>query len=156
MTPVLVNPPEGRLVDLAELKDHLNIYHHDDDLKIDALEQAAVAYLEGWTGVLGRCIREQTWKISVSECGTFFLPFPDVTEVEGADWDQANRFVIVAKAGDVTFVCKMPDHVLPTIRIAVKLWVEIHFGALDPAQLAAAERTLNAIIEPLRCLGWRT
>lgn len=155
MNPIPVTAPSGPVVGLVDLKAHLNVWHEDDNLKIEALEQAAVAYLEGWTGVLGRCIREQKWKISVPERGTYFLPFPDVTEVEGAQWDQANRLVIVAAAGDVEFVCRMPGQTLPVIQTAVKIWVEMHFGGLTPAEVASADRTLNAIIGPLRCLGWR-
>lgn len=60
--PVLVTPPAVLPVSLDEAKAHLRIDHNDDDALITGLIGAAVAHLDGWTGVLGRCLVEQTWR----------------------------------------------------------------------------------------------
>ncbi len=60
--PVLVTPPVIKPVSLAEVKAALDIgYTAKDDL-INGLVAAATTYLDGWTGVLGRCLCEQTWR----------------------------------------------------------------------------------------------
>lgn len=60
--PVLVTPPVIKPVSLAEVKAALDIgYTAKDDL-INGLIAAATSYLDGWTGILGRCLCEQTWR----------------------------------------------------------------------------------------------
>ncbi|MBV5268973.1 MAG: phage head-tail connector protein, partial [Afipia sp.] len=47
---------------LAEVKAALDIgYTAKDDL-LNGLIDAATSYLDGWTGILGRCLVEQTWR----------------------------------------------------------------------------------------------
>ncbi|TXH84829.1 MAG: hypothetical protein E6Q77_01730 [Rhizobium sp.] len=74
--PVLVTPPASTPVTLAEAKVHCRANDHtDDDDTLRALISAAVSYLDGWTGILGRCLVEQTWR---QDFGCFFtrLPLP--------------------------------------------------------------------------------
>lgn len=61
-SPVLVTPPDMLTVSLAEAKAHLRVDHDDDDTLIASLIRAAVDHLDGWTGILGRCLVEQTWR----------------------------------------------------------------------------------------------
>lgn len=60
--PVLVTPPEILPVSLEGAKAHLPVDFDDDDALIEGLIEAATAKLDGWSGVLGRCLVEQTWK----------------------------------------------------------------------------------------------
>jgi uncharacterized phiE125 gp8 family phage protein len=60
--PVLVTPPAILPVSLAEAKAHLLVEHDDDDAVIEAYIGAAVDHLDGWTGILGRCLVEQEWR----------------------------------------------------------------------------------------------
>lgn len=60
--PVLVTPPTIKPVTLAEAKAHCRVDHDDDDAKLTALIAAATSYADGWTGILGRCLVEQTWR----------------------------------------------------------------------------------------------
>lgn len=60
--PVLVTAPTIKPVTRTEVKDALDISHTDKDTLIDGLIAAATSYLDGWTGVLGRTLCEQTWR----------------------------------------------------------------------------------------------
>lgn len=61
--PVLVTPPVITPVSLEEAKAHCRATDHtDDDATLTALIAAAVSHLDGWTGILGRCLCEQTWR----------------------------------------------------------------------------------------------
>lgn len=60
--PVLVTPPTIKPVSLTEAKAWLDIGYTDKDTVIGALIGAATAHLDGWTGILGRCLCEQTWR----------------------------------------------------------------------------------------------
>ena len=60
--PVLVTPPSAAPVSLIEAKAHLRVDHDEDDDSINLLIGAAVGHLDGWTGILGRCLATQTWR----------------------------------------------------------------------------------------------
>lgn len=62
LRPTLVTPPAEMPVSLAEAKAHLRKDDADEDGLIGGLIAAAVAHLDGSTGVLGRCLIEQTWR----------------------------------------------------------------------------------------------
>lgn len=158
MTPVLVTPPVGQVVELPELKAHLRVDHDDDDILIASLEMAAVAHLDGWTGILGRCILPQTWAVNLP-AGCHVLPFPDVT---GAvrDIDGVAQPVDVKRTGSgyqvdlaepavLSFSCAMPPRVLPSVRVAVKLWVAEVYERRE-AGSAGSDRAYQALVTALR------
>lgn len=60
--PVLISPPERPPVTLDEAKAHMRVDYDDDDALIEGLVRAATEHLDGWTGILGRCLVEQTWR----------------------------------------------------------------------------------------------
>lgn len=62
LPPALVTPPSGDIVSLAEAKQHLRVDHDLDDSVIEALLAAAVGHLDGYTGILGRCLLTQVWR----------------------------------------------------------------------------------------------
>jgi uncharacterized phiE125 gp8 family phage protein len=49
-------------VSLAEAKAHLRVDHDDQDDLITAQIKAATAYLDGYSGLLGRALVTQTWR----------------------------------------------------------------------------------------------
>ncbi len=83
MTLELVTPPETRLLDLDQVKQDLDIDSAAYDAKVTRMMIAAESYLDGRDGVLGRCLRPQTWKLSLpvfSDC--IELPLPPTSSVE--------------------------------------------------------------------------
>jgi uncharacterized phiE125 gp8 family phage protein len=62
-SPVLVTPPAITPVSLVEIKAHCRAADFsDDDVLLTAYLSAAVSHLDGWTGILGRALVEQTWR----------------------------------------------------------------------------------------------
>lgn len=109
--PVLITPPDILPVSLAEMKLHLRIEPSvtvDDEL-VTALTGAATSHLDGWTGILGRCLVEQVWRQDyVSVGGRMCLPLGpviDVVEVSGAEGAlDADDYNLVTDAGGRSFV----------------------------------------------------
>ncbi len=60
--PVLVTAPSIKPVTLAEVKAALDIGYSEKDTLLNGLIAAATAYLDGWTGILGRALCQQTWR----------------------------------------------------------------------------------------------
>lgn len=60
--PVLVTPPTALPVSLQQAKVHCRVDSGDEDDLIEGLIGAAVSHLDGYTGILGRCLMEQTWR----------------------------------------------------------------------------------------------
>jgi uncharacterized phiE125 gp8 family phage protein len=70
-------------VSLADAKLHLRVDGDDEDILIEALLDAAVQYLDGWSGILGRCLISQQWQVQLSAwpgC-PLRLPFPGISGV---------------------------------------------------------------------------
>lgn len=83
MRPVLITPPAALPVSLAEIKAHCRIEgFEDDDVIAEAYATAAVSYLDGYAGVLGRAMMRQTWSVGFDDwCDRLRLPFCDVSAV---------------------------------------------------------------------------
>lgn len=82
--PIRVAAAETTPVSLEEVKAHLRIDHPDQDAVIVALITAATAHLDGWTGVLGRALVAQTWRMAMDAFpgDTITIPLGPVTSVE--------------------------------------------------------------------------
>ena len=93
LIPIRTVAPATYPVTSAEVKAQLQIDSGDTtwDTLIDAYIAAATAYLDGYSGILGRCIISQTWEARF-ECfeSEFELPFPDVSAVVVKYYDIAN------------------------------------------------------------------
>lgn len=161
----LVTPPVGPVVDIDDLKAHLRVDHSDEDAQITALEAAAVAYLDGWGGVLGRAIKAQTWRMEVSAWGEYSLPLPDIsavavtyldalnaeqpaTSVELREVDGRTFAEIDGPPADRIFInmtAAMSARYLPTAQIIVKLivaaWYDDRAADIPPA----AHALINSI-----------
>jgi len=91
--PVLITAPATTPVTLAEAKAQLDIPSDetDNDALITGLINAAVGYLDGWTGVLGRCIVTQTWRQDF-DCFERILRLPlfPVTSITSVKYDDDN------------------------------------------------------------------
>jgi uncharacterized phiE125 gp8 family phage protein len=62
MKPVLITPPASEPVTLGDVKKHLRVFFADDDTYLEALVKAAIAHLDGYGGILNRCIMSQAWQ----------------------------------------------------------------------------------------------
>ncbi len=143
--PVLVTPPANPVVNLSDLKDHLRVDADDENDLIEALEQAAVAHLDGWHGILGRAVMAQVWSQSFAAGETVRLALPDA-EIRSHE-TQANGRVVV------TFDTALPAAQLPVVQMAVKLlvghWYE-HREAASDVKLHAMPKAVDALLAPLR------
>ncbi|MGZ9812041.1 head-tail connector protein [Pseudoroseicyclus sp. H15] len=85
--PVLITPPAGTPVSLAEAKAHLRVDGPDEDGLIAAYIEAATAHLDGWTGILGRALMPQTWR-QAFDCWSprMALPLFPVLSVEAVTY----------------------------------------------------------------------
>jgi uncharacterized phiE125 gp8 family phage protein len=92
--PVRVTAPAELPVTLTEAKAQLRVAsdNTDDDTMISALLQATTDHLDGWSGVLGRCLVTQTWSASFDGFSGRFLrlPFPDVTAIASVTYQDAD------------------------------------------------------------------
>ncbi|WP_173935142.1 head-tail connector protein [Chelativorans sp. Marseille-P2723] len=85
--PVRITPPAIQLVTLAEAKLHLRVDHDDEDALISNLIQAATEHLDGWTGILGRCLVEQVWRQDHDRFAReLAIPLGPVISVQTVTW----------------------------------------------------------------------
>lgn len=109
MIPVRTVAPAEAPVSLATAKAQLRVDGSDEDTLIQGMLDAAIAYLDGYTGILGRCMVTQTWSLTLDtwpENGIIELPFPDVgtVTVEYEDVDGATQEL------DASAYYKAPTH----------------------------------------------
>lgn len=164
MNPVRVTPPTERLVDLQDMRAYLRVDGTHEDPLIEYLQDAAVAHLDGWRGILGRCILPQEWQVSYDRAGCHRLPFPDVTEISAVDaegdpavaalsHDAIGSLVTIDRPATVRLVAALPEDVLPVVAQAVKLlvghWYK-HREAVGAGGMAEMPITVQALIGPLR------
>lgn len=82
LQPIRTVAPAIEPVSLAEVKAHLRIEHADEDGMIAIYLSAAVSFLDGWSGILGRCLINQTWRQDFAEFeDRLRLPFVGATDV---------------------------------------------------------------------------
>lgn len=60
--PVRTVAPTAKPVTLEEAKAHLHVDFDDDDALIGGVLDAAIEHLDGYSGILGRCLCLQTWR----------------------------------------------------------------------------------------------
>lgn len=91
-SPVRTVAPAADVVTLAEAKAHLRVEHGEEDTLITTYLQAAINRLDGWAGILGRCLITQSWRVDTYDFppgDTIRLLFPDVSAVSIAYVDPA-------------------------------------------------------------------
>lgn len=82
LRPTLKTAPAVEPISLADVKTHARIDHDDDDTYVNGLIDAAIARVDGFSGILGRCLITQTWTQTYPNWGSGLrLPFPDVQSV---------------------------------------------------------------------------
>lgn len=172
MTAELVTAPTGDVVALADLREFLRLDGNEEDYLIETLHDAAVAHLDGRSGILGRAILPQTWREEFTGWGDLRLSMPDVTSAtvtyeDGAGaWQPATGTVRRDDLGwyvetdetapteriRVDYICAMPAGPLAVVRMIVKLLVAHWFENRGAAAGPTAEMPLavEALAAPLR------
>lgn len=167
MTPYLITAPVALPVSLNEMKAHLRVTHADDDGDIEGRLASAVAHLDGWGGVLGRCLMPQTWAVDVEGPGPHLLPFPEVETVTAAGVAGALDVVVTrgavgpsvtiadAEADEpiaVQFVSSLAPTRLPAAKSLIKLMVQREFDLMAGPEAMAMDMAIGALMNGLR---WR-
>ncbi len=89
--PVLIAPPVIKPLSLSEAKAQLDIGYSEKDDLINGLIDAATSYLDGWTGILGRCLCEQTWRQDYDDFRSRLrLPLFPVISIESVKYSDTN------------------------------------------------------------------
>lgn len=85
---VLVTPPGSTPISLTEAKSHLRVDHSDEDTHIALLINAVTSYLDGYTGILGRCLVSQTWDLYLDEfpSGSIQIPLAPLISVSSVTY----------------------------------------------------------------------
>lgn len=165
MIPYLVTAPTSLPVELGALKLHLRVAHDDDDADITAKQAGAVAALDAWGGMLGRCIMPQTWAIDVIGPGPHLLPFPDAENVS-AESDSVEIDTEITRTGlglcvsvpvallgqaiTITAVYALPEPRLAAAQTLVKLMVQREYDIMAGADYDAMTRSIDALIGAMR------
>lgn len=152
--PRLVTAPAVTPISRAEAKAHLRVDYDDEDTLISALIDAATAHLDGFSGILGRCLINQTWEESLPSFPrrVIDLPFVDASNVavsyypadggEVLTLDDDLLDVVPLSSGDVVALSPLADFPRTVRRPdAVTVTATYGFGAAAtdvPAPIRAA------------------
>lgn len=96
LKPVRTVAPAVDLVTLAEAKKHCRVDDSDNDEFITGLIAAATSWLDGYAGVLGRALINQTWRIDLCRwpsCGIRLplAPVSAITAISYRDTDNVSQ-----------------------------------------------------------------
>jgi uncharacterized phiE125 gp8 family phage protein len=93
----LVTPPSGSIVAMSEIYDHLRVdltgspEEPVDATLITALRDAAEAYLDGHSGIMGRALLTQTWDLKLHYLPAVInLPLPPLQSVTSITYVDTN------------------------------------------------------------------
>lgn len=107
LAPTRTAAPAESILTIAEARAHLRVTSSDEDTYITSLIAAAEAYLDGYSGVLGRALVTQTWAQSFSDfpsCDEIRLPLGQIQSVSSITYyDEANSSQTLA-ASDYSVV----------------------------------------------------
>lgn len=143
MTLTLITAPTQAPVSATELMDHLRITELGEAAYVSTLAAAAVSYLDGWGGVLGRAIMPQVWRQEFDGWGRLQLDLPDVTAIsvtyeDSVGAEQSATSATLRKIGSAWYVdadgpgaervfvnmtCALPAVRLATVQQIIKLLV---------------------------------
>lgn len=88
--PVRTVAPAAEVVDLTLLKEHIRESGTAEDTVLQGYLDAAISYVDGWSGVLGRCLVNQTWRQDLGDWSApIWLPFPDISSITSIAYTDA-------------------------------------------------------------------
>lgn len=180
MSVVVVTPIAEELIDLAIVKAYLRVEHEDHDDLIQMHLDAAIGWLDGPAGWLGRSLGPQVLRLDgadVCAADGLELPLGPVTEIVGITWTdgdgveqtvadeiyelRANRVRLLtgqswpafgAAGPSVEYEAGYAVGEMPSgLQAAILMHVKIQY---DPAaDQTSLERARDALLSPLRL--WR-
>lgn len=174
MTLTLITPPAAPVVGVDSLCAQLRVTSAAERTLIEDYARAAVAWLDGWTGVLGRCMMQQVWRQEFTGFGTLRLALPDVASVEVTAEDADGNAVVptrqdlradvagpyvLAEGPDaarvfVDMTCAMSATRLPVaqqiVRLIVAHWFENRAETVVGASVAEIPLGAAALIDSIR------
>lgn len=104
LEPKLVTPSTIEVISLADLKDDLMILSDDFDLLLPRLRARAIAYLDGYSGILGQAITTQTWEQSFpSFAHKFELPVGPIQSLDEIRYYDENNVEQTFDASEYLF-----------------------------------------------------
>jgi uncharacterized phiE125 gp8 family phage protein len=97
-----IEAPTLEIVSVADMRAHLRVDGTDEDALIVSLTDAAVAYLDGWQGVLGMALGVQRWRWEADTfpAGEIEIPFGPVIEVQTVEYRDATGAFVTVPAPD--------------------------------------------------------
>lgn len=147
--PVQTVAPATTPVSLEEAKAQCRVDHDFDNALITSLIGAAVSHLDGWTGILGRCLITQTWRQDFDGFNRCLrLPLFPVASITGVKYDDATDTEQTVASGNYdllvddlgAFVRFKSDFAFPAIddeKPAVRI---AYVAGDDPANVPASLR----------------
>lgn len=123
LAPVRTVAPTATIVSLSDAKRHVRVDGDDEDALIGGLVNAAVAHLDGYSGVLGRALTTQTWTQDFSAFSdTMRLPVGNLLSVTSiAYYDSTNAQQTLASSvydglSDTLgpYITRKPDQAWPS------------------------------------------
>jgi uncharacterized phiE125 gp8 family phage protein len=142
MQPIRTIAPAAPLVSLIEAKAWVREISGDEDAPITGLVAAAEAYLDGYSGILGRCIQQQTWRTFADAWGSAIrLPFPEAQasavvryyDPAGAQQVLSSAAYRIANDENGGFFELLDGVVAPDLAIRPDaIWLEVVFGFAEP------------------------
>lgn len=93
IAPSLVTAPAAALFTLTEVKAQCRVDHTDDDTLLTRLIDVGTSYLDGYRGILRRCLINQTWKINLDGfCDDDIdLPLGNLVSITSVKYYDANN-----------------------------------------------------------------
>ena len=169
LSPVLVTAPTAQPISLADAKLHLRVDGEDEDGLIQAQIEAATAYLDGYTGILGRCLMPQTWSQEYEVAnGDLVLPLGPVASVTSVTGSFTGYRLLKDGRGHFLRLndgAAWPDGAVTvqfvagadTVPSPIKAAILLHIGTLYENRETMAERVsptraFEALIAPYRVL----
>jgi len=112
----LITAPASAPVTLAEAKAQLRVDFADEDTLISGLIDAAVSYLDGRTGILGRCLVTQTWELTLDAFPSdeIELPLGPVQSITSIKYfDTAGALQTLSSANYIWDDSSLSDWIIP-------------------------------------------
>lgn len=137
--PIRVAPPGVTPVSLAEVKARLKVDHDEDDATLEAYIEAATRRLDGWDGILGRCLITQDWAMRLGGWPAdrnIRLPFPNCSAVT-VSYSTDGSAPVDVPSGNISTVVELnsgsavmifSDFAMPALN-SEKGYVEVAFSA---------------------------